>query len=856
MIHILFVDDEPSYRDTVKQFLEASGECVVDTLSSAREALASADLRKYDAIVSDYEMPGLNGISFLKTIRGAKNPVPFILFTGKGREEIVIQALDEGADSYVQKGGEPKALYADLFHKIRTAVERRTAVEALRVSERNYREIFDSTSEAIIIDDAATGKIIDVNATTLAMYGYDSKEQLLAGNIGDLSASIPPWDEAEARQRIQRCITEGPQVFEWRAKKKNGELFWTEVSLRKTEIGGSGRILAVVRDITGRKQAEDALKASEQKYRVLADAAEEIIYMIDRDDRVVYVNRYGLSLLKKSSGEVIGKPRKDLFSARESDRQYQNIRQVFATAKPLHIESKVPMKYCDTWQDTVLVPLTANDGSVPVVMGLSRDITEQKRTLEALRESEEKYRILVERVNEGIYIYQGDRFVFANTKVSDITGYSTGEILSMPFIRFVHPDDQEKVRDITERRKRGEAVPESYDCRIIRKDGTTRHVGLAVSTIHYNGALAALGCARDITGRIQALEELRFNNVIHATQQETSPEAILIVNENGRIVRYNQQFLRMWGIPNEVVSPRVDEIAIRYVLGQLADPDAFLARIRYLYEHKDERSFEEILLKDGRVLERHSSPMLGDDGRYYGRVWYFQDITDRKRAEEALRIANKKLTLLSGITRHDIRNQTLSLSAYLDLSRQYVGDSPEMKEYISREEQIVKTIERQILFTREYEKLGASDPVWQDIHTVVSEVVREMDLTGIDLEIAFLKDAEIFADPLLRNVLHNLIDNSLRHGGESLNEIRFFSHESEDGLVIVCEDDGAGIGDDDKEMIFYRGFGKNTGFGLFFIREILDITGISIRETGRAGQGARFEITVPRGAFRFTDTGI
>jgi PAS domain S-box-containing protein len=134
---------------------------------------------------------------------------------------------------------------------------RKQMEDALRASERNYREIFNSTSEAIIIDDVETGKILDVNDTAIKMYGYDSKEEFMACRIADLSANNSPYDETEGKKLVRKCLIEGPQVVEWFAKRKNGETFWVEVSMRRTDIGGRGKFLAVVRDITERKRAEE-----------------------------------------------------------------------------------------------------------------------------------------------------------------------------------------------------------------------------------------------------------------------------------------------------------------------------------------------------------------------------------------------------------------------------------------------------------------------------------------------------------------------------------------------------------------------------------------------------------------------
>jgi len=151
-----------------------------------------------------------------------------------------------------------------VFAAARDISAQKTAAAALRASERNYREIFDSTSEAIFIHDAGSGRILDVNEAMLKMYGYSRKKDVMAGNIGDLSASDNSFSEESAQEVIARTLQEGPQTFEWLAKRKDGQCFWTEISMKKTEIGGQGRILAVVRDISERK------KASEERERLQA----------------------------------------------------------------------------------------------------------------------------------------------------------------------------------------------------------------------------------------------------------------------------------------------------------------------------------------------------------------------------------------------------------------------------------------------------------------------------------------------------------------------------------------------------------------------------------------------------------
>ncbi len=153
-----------------------------------------------------------------------------------------------------------------------------------------------------------------------------------------------------------------------------------------------------------------------------------------------------------------------------------------------------------------------------------------------------------------------------------------------------------------------------------------------------SGKRLLVGVWRDITEHKRAQQEIKLKNTILQTQQEVSPDAILVVDENAHIISYNQQFIDLWQLSPQLVSERLDAPVLQTVVEQVAEPEAFLARVQYLYEHRDDKSHEEIQLKDGRIFDRYSAPATGADGRYYGRVWYFRDITERKRAEEDLRI--------------------------------------------------------------------------------------------------------------------------------------------------------------------------------------------------------------------------
>jgi signal transduction histidine kinase len=221
----------------------------------------------------------------------------------------------------------------------------------------------------------------------------------------------------------------------------------------------------------------------------------------------------------------------------------------------------------------------------------------------------------------------------------------------------------------------------------------------------------------------------------------------------------------------------------------------------------------------------------------------YADKTDLMPAE-----TNRRLSLLWAATSHDIRNQLTGLMGYLSLAG-HASPGPAAGAYLAKAHEMAGAIAHQIEFASTYQEIGLKTAGWQDISDVVAGVVARAPHDPDAVRVA-LDHVEIFADPMLWQVFSNLIDNALRHG-KSVNEIHIFGAESPDSYTIIVVDDGIGVPAGEKEKIFGKGYGNNTGLGLFLIREILAITGISIRETGRPGRGARFEITVPGGRYRF-----
>ena len=223
-----------------------------------------------------------------------------------------------------------------------------------------------------------------------------------------------------------------------------------------------------------------------------------------------------------------------------------------------------------------------------------------------------------------------------------------------------------------------------------------------------------------------------------------------------------------------------------------------------------------------------------------------EELILRKKAELSLSHANTRLMQLSQITRHDILNQLTALQFFLDLIRES-RHGPESEKYVEKAYQVLQNITELLNFTIDYEQIGLQGAAWQNIGLILDTYGEEFQ-DQITIRHS-CQSVEILADPLVRKVLYNLIDNTIRHGKTADLIHVSFSESSGEGM-LVYSDNGSGIASEEKEKIFYRGFGKGTGLGMAFIREVLESDGMTIRETGVEGQGVRFEIVIPKTQFR------
>jgi PAS domain S-box-containing protein len=488
-------------------------------------------------------------------------------------------------------------------------------------------------------------------------------------------------------------------------------------------------------------------------------------------------------------------------------------------------------------------PLTDASGNLIGSVHVARDITERRRAEMALKEKTEEL--------DQYFSTSLDLFCIADTQGyfrrlnpqwEKSLGYTLAELEGKRFLDFVHSDDlpatlaaianlssQKEVLDFTNRYR--------------NRDGTYRWIEWR----SFPKGDLIFAAARDITDRKRMEEALRESEERYRTIIENIQDVYFHFDKESNLV-----------MASPSAAPTFGYASVAEMMGIPAssfwrDPGA---RVQMIESMRRNGGFvqdweTEFVRRDGTVFWASISGHLHTDkhGRYQGKEGIIRDITERKKLDEALQQALKKLNMLSSITRHDILNQITGLRTYLEMSREDLEGTP-FAEFVEKEDQAAAAIQRQIEFTKFYQDIGVNAPRWQDAAGVIREAVVEFPPAGTEIHIG-VANLEIFADPLIVKVFFNLMENSLRHG-ERVSRMAFTSHETDAGLIITYRDNGVGISADDKKKLFRRGFGKHTGLGLFLSREILAITGMTITENGEPGTGVLFEIAVPKSAYRYS----
>ncbi len=374
--------------------------------------------------------------------------------------------------------------------------------------------------------------------------------------------------------------------------------------------------------------------------------------------------------------------------------------------------------------------------------------------------------------------------------------------------------------------------------------------------------------ARDISDRIKYENVLCFKNLILQTQQETSLDGILVVDDLGRIISYNHRFMDIWGIPVTIMDLGSDQEAIRYVVEKLVDPEEFLAKVRCLYEDKSEKSRDEIHLKDGRIIDRYSAPMLGEDEKYHGRVWYFRDITEQRKMEEEVVKVQKleSVAILAGGIAHDFNNMLATIMGYVDLSQEETDPAGSVYEYLERAKragiQASELTKRLITFSK------GGDPIQNEMSLgalIRAEINTVTVSPGVSLCL-FIPEKlwPVYIDEMqIKQVLNHLVrnaDEAMPNGGSITISLENRVVGEKDNLPLkegpyvkwCVADQGIGIAKENLARVFdpyytthNRGSEKGMGLGLAICYSVIKRHNGLIVVESEPGQGTVLTVYLP-----------
>ncbi|MGC9436218.1 MAG: PAS domain S-box protein [Methanomicrobiales archaeon] len=389
MIRILHVDDEEGMLALTKDFLQQSGHFAVTTAQSAEIAWDLLRREPFDAVVSDYQMPAMDGIELLRAVRNSGWDIPFIIFTGKGREEVVVEAIDTGVDFYLQKGGRPRSQFAELAHKIQSAVERKSAERAVRASERNFRQIFNTAPNLMLALDHE-GTIVDCNSRVMEVLGF-TPDELIGRKINTLA---PGTRSASIETAINNLLRQGAvTAFDTRLLTQSGHAIEGRISasVMKGRDGSPARIICAIEDITSRERAQRALFEEKDRLKVTLKSIGDGVIVTDAVGRISLMNDVASELTGWEEENAGGRLLEEVFCIinEESRVPCSNpVDRVMSSGKVVELANHTILIASDGTERMIAdsaAPIHDDDGRVTGVILVFRDVTEKRRREDEIR---------------------------------------------------------------------------------------------------------------------------------------------------------------------------------------------------------------------------------------------------------------------------------------------------------------------------------------------------------------------------------------------------------------------------------------------------------------------------------------
>lgn len=395
-----------------------------------------------------------------------------------------------------------------VIHIATDITEQRKAVDELRDNEIRFRAVFERSVDAIGV--SKNGVHVFVNPSYLSLFGYASNEELAGRPIIDF---IAPEEREKILDNVRRRAAGDPvpSAYETRGLKKDGTVFDMDVHVSSYELSGDTFTLVILRDITERKRYEESLRASEEKYRDLFENAIDPIVILDAEHNFVDMNKSAVRLLGYSREEFLHMKVFDIIPPEQVPESAKEFEKLQMEGKYEKFTGKVGTKD-GRWLDVeVSSSAIVKDGRIVGSRDILRDITDRKRSAELLQESEERFRILLDKGFDGIFIHENLIILDMNQRLSDISGYSHSELLHSKVINLFTRDSQERIYDYIRSGRRG-----YYEVELLRKDGKIVSIEAFGSNCRFDGRDARIVAIRDITEQKKLQEQLRQSQKMEA----------------------------------------------------------------------------------------------------------------------------------------------------------------------------------------------------------------------------------------------------------------------------------------------------------------------------------------------------
>jgi PAS domain S-box-containing protein len=639
-IRVLHVDDDVTFLKIAKKCLEAQGQFQVDTTLSVEEALERLKKRVYDAIVCDYQMPGKDGLEFLKELRANGNNTSFIVFTGKGREEIALKALNWGADGYFSKHGEPETVYGELAHGIKATMEQKKAEEALS-AERDRLEMVTRSIGAGLAIISRDYRTLWANDVLKQMFG-DVEGKICYSTYNQRNDICPEC-------RVQEIFETGKfkVVHEQVGKDVDGKTVWSEIVATPVKDGDGNvtAVLELVVPITQRKRAEEGLRDSEEKYRRLVELAPDGIVAVNAEGAITSANHSFLTLVGYDSGEgIVGKPFTELKTSRVED--IPKFQSMFMSLMKGESPSLVEFLYVrkdgtNRWAE-VHASLLTKDGNPVGAQVIMRDVTERKNTEERLRSLKEFSESVIDSIADSLLVIDPNDYritsvneaalnqlVLRREDVIGKTCYETIHHRSTPCEPPLH------ICPIQEVLRTGKTVTVEHTHFDKGNNETFVEVSAHPVRNREGNTVQVVHLSRDITERKKIEEELLRQKERIEQYLDIVGDIVVSLDSNGKITLLNKKGRELLGYREgelvdkewfETCLPEEDREGVRKIF-----QECMQGKLEIAAHHENP-----ILARNGekKTVSWHNTILKDNNGKIIGTLSSGEDITERRKTEE------------------------------------------------------------------------------------------------------------------------------------------------------------------------------------------------------------------------------